>query len=104
MGSSDRFMQDLPEGVSVASQAKWLIGMCDHMIKETSWVLDHGGDAIHVITARRLVRFLVAAKERLEALPPAGDPSFVWTPRDMQALLFAIGVETPINFDEKGEE
>jgi hypothetical protein len=101
---TDRFTQDLPEGVNVGTQVDFLIGLVDHMIKESGWVLDRGGDAIHVITARRVTRFLIAAKERLQTLPRDGDPSVIWPPREMQALLWALGIETPINFDEEGDD
>lgn len=100
---TNRFMQDLPEGVTVGSQVDFLIRLCDDMIKQTGWVRTDGDVTIQV-TARRLVRFLNAARERLLSLPRDGDPAAIWTPRDMQALLWAIGVETPINFDETEEE
>jgi len=92
-------MQDLPEDVTVGSQVDFLVSLCDDMIKQTGWVRADG-DVTITVTARRLVRFLEAAKARLQALPRDGDPSTIWPPRDMQAMLWALGVETPINFEE----
>ena len=97
-----RFMQDLPEGVTVATQCEFLMTVCDDMIKQTGWVRADG-DVTITVTARRLVRFLEAAKEELLGImtdPTQHDPELVWTPRSRQALLWAIGVETPINFEE----
>lgn len=92
---ADRYTQKLDPSVTVGDQVEFLAGMCDHMLKETQWVLDHGGDAIHTITARRTTRLLYAAKVALDAVPRDGDPNTVWNSPELQALLWAIGIDVP---------
>lgn len=101
-----RFTQDMPEGVTIQDQCEFLIDECDTMIKQTSWVQQRGGDVQDVITARRLRRFLEAVKEELLSImcDPTEGPETSWVPRHRQALLWAIGVETPIDFDDEVRE
>lgn len=103
---TDRFMQGLPEGVTVADQCEFLLSECDVILKQTGWVQQRGGDVQDVVTARRLTRFVEAAKEELLSImaDPTQRPEVVWLPRHRQALLWAMGVETPIDFDEERAE
>jgi hypothetical protein len=101
---TSRFTQNLPEDVTVGRQIEFLVSTIDHMIKEAGWVAERGGDAVNVITARRLTRLLIATKERLQTIPEDADPEATWLPRDMQAMLWAISFETPIDFDEDEED
>jgi hypothetical protein len=101
---ADRWMRDLPDGVTISHQVEFLISECDAMLKQTRWVLERGGDVQDVVTARRLRRFILAAKERLQTVPKDADPQATWTPREMQALLFALNVDTPIDFNAELEE
>lgn len=98
-----RYVQTLPEGVTVADQVDFLLSECDVMSMQTDWTLQRGGDVQDVVTARRLARFLVAVREELLSIraDPDQDPATCWLPRHRQALLWALGIETSINFDEE---